>query len=547
MFIPSLVSLTLIVTRVLAQCTTPGPSQRTFYSLAAVKNSLYLAGGSTTVLDIWKLDMTQGVDTNCPAWVQVSAAVNASSVFGPFVYGAMVPDEAKNQLLIFAGDTNANTTSMPAGPISFDLTQKSFVTGSVNNPGYEARAVMSATLDTSGKIWIYGGRHPITFGSGGTLVSQSDYYNYDLTTSPLSGTADPVSSAYGNRPGRWGHTTTLVNNKLFTLGGFIQQNGTAKNIVDFASAQVFDISSKQAMAMATIGDIPPTLSGFSAVAALDGHSIIVFGGVDTSNAVHSNVYILDTCTLTWHAQPTSGQTSNRVAHSAYMFGKYMITMLGVQSVASNDNDEPTGATVIDNVAILDTSTFTWVSNFPAGYTPETVKTSPTCTFAWPSLPTVWQAQGTDPMPYDNSVISNPYTASFSVPPPLTDAQKGGVGIGVPLFVIACAAAAFYVYRRRQKQKARPTNPRWTGIISHSSASLASRQPAAGVPADYPLSTYSPSANKDLRTYTAADHDIWEQQLMQDSQHSSKNETLSRHEDIWAQMRGLHAPGDQERR
>ncbi|KAI8059091.1 hypothetical protein BC940DRAFT_351369 [Gongronella butleri] len=560
-----LFSAALVAAGVQAQCNTRGPTSRVFYSMAIMNNDLYLSGGSKSILDVWKIDLSQGLDTSCPGWqpLYVQPSSNASSLYGPFMFGVMVPYTPVNQLMILGGDYN-NTPAMSNGPVYFDLANNSFVIRPTQTNYYSKRSAMSVTMDNSGVAWIYSGRDPIDFNANPpTLnVQQADYYQFNMTTDPVAGGQDAVASPYGARPPRYAHTTTLVNNKLFTLGGYAMVN-KSNTMIDFASAQIFDIHSKQALAMATIGDIPEARAGFSAVPSQDGQSIIVFGGMYANKSGSSEVHVLDTCTLTWSSKSTSGAaTSTRLGHTAWMYGKYMVTMLGAQSNASpDDSNTPPFA---DNVAVLDTSSWTWVSSIPKGYTVVGPDTEPACAFQWPAdfAAATQQQQGTAPTSYDPTVLANPNangggssntgtTSGNNGNNQLTTPQKGGIGIGVPLFLIACGALAFYMYRRNQKKKARPANPRWTGILAHGNSSRATStnhpQPEpADMAADYPLATVAPK--KDLRTYTAADHDQWEQQLMQSSTTTGNNQNAqSRHDDIWAQMRGMQAPADEERR
>lgn len=75
------------------------------------------------------------------------------------------------------------------------------------------------------------------------------------------------------------------------------------------------------------------LRSFSAVAAPDGTSIVVFGGHNpnaTEFAPSQDVFLLDTCTLKW-SKPTVGGNlpAARAGHQAVTYGNYMLVMLGI--------------------------------------------------------------------------------------------------------------------------------------------------------------------------------------------------------------------------
>jgi hypothetical protein len=278
---------------------------------------------------------------------------------------------------------------------------------------------------------------------------------------------------------------------------------------------------------------------------------------DSLGSVTNDVLVLDTCTLTWNKQYINGHSNGRATHQAYMHGKYMITTMGIKG---HNGKNPISS---DDVAILDTESWTWVTSIPSGYSPSGVSTSPSCSFDFPTLPTEARVAGNAPKSYDISVITNPNAHHEA----LTTPEKGGIGVAVPLFVIACLVGAFFWYRRRQRNKSRQLNPRWMpGALSSNSMTAGSSQPGAGTSPknDYPLFTYNnntdgnngqnpgsgTTANQGgLRTYTATDHDQWERQLIQDNERSIANDDkpMARHEDVWSRMRGLHAPGDEEQR
>ncbi|KAI8339691.1 hypothetical protein BC941DRAFT_421186 [Chlamydoabsidia padenii] len=551
------VTLAALPAFIVAQCP-PAPDQRYYYNLANVGSKLYIFGGSMAVAeyDVWSLDLANNFNTSCPPWTQATNLItSASTNTSPYMFGVAFNPNNKESIYVQGGDVTTNSSMQQ--PVVYDATQNNYTqpTAPVGQP-MSPRSQMTATVDTiNNKVWIVGGRDPRpleSYSDGSNknyaIRAYNTIYSYQFNNNVASISIDQISinSPYGTPVGRFGHSTTLVNNKLFSLGGYIAVNSSTEMIIDFASAFVFDISSNSAISMETIGDIPSARSGFSAVASQDGHSIIVFGGIiaDALASVTNEVAVLDTCTLTWSKQYINGHSNGRAAHQAYMYGKYMVTMLGVNG---HDGQTPLPSS---DVAILDTDTWTWVTSIPGDYSPSSVSTSPSCTYSFPPLPATHQLSGDAPKLYDTSVISNPNAHHDA----LTTPEKGGIGVAVPLFVIACLVGGFFFYRRRNK--ARQLNPRWMpGALSSNTMTTS---PGAPPPRnDYPLFTYNNNTTQEgsagnqggLKTYTATDHDQWERQLIQDNERSlaSDDKPMARHEDIWSRMRGLHAPGDEEQR
>lgn len=294
--------------------------------------------------------------------------------------------------------------------------------------------------------------------------------------------------------------------------------------------------------------------------AQDGQSIIIFGGMnsDDQRTVSNDVYILDTCTLTWRKQSTNEATKPRAGHQAYMYGKYMITMLGLSSFTTS---------VFENtISILDTDSWTWVSSIESGYTPSSPNTNPSCQFNLPAMPSADQPKGDAPKSYDLTVISNP-----NQPKGLSTEQKQGIGIGIPLLFLIGIGLAIFFYIRRNRRKNRQLNPRWMpGALSNNGNNdntTATTYPPSHLrgtsntpSSEYPLSTYNNSNNNNsnisplgnqpsgLKTYTASDLDQWERQLIQDKDHPQSNDRAqARHEDIWNKLRGDLGTPDVERR
>lgn len=268
---------------------------------------------------------------------------------------------------------------------------------------------------------------------------------------------------------------------------------------------------------------------------MDGHSIVLYGGyifdgTSNFNPASSDVYVLDTCTLTWSKKKVGGSAPGTLfAHGAININDYMILLMGKTSEVDFNG----------YVYILDMKQWKWVTSLTN--TTDSIPAS-TCRFELPS------ANSTDFVPYnyDYSVLANPLTPSTKK----NENGKGfGIGFGI-LAVILIAGGAFYYVKRVRNKKSRALNPRWMRTIPTQKDNSYSND------RDYPLFVYNKELDNDninnpnplrnnaaafapngVRTYTASDHEQWEQQLNQEAE--NPDHTASRHSDIWKRMRGLN--------
>lgn len=255
---------------------------------------------------------------------------------------------------------------------------------------------------------------------------------------------------------------------------------------------------------------------------------MLYGGYsyDDDNKItfpSNDIYVLDTCTLTWTKKSVGGNAPGSLyGHGAITINNYMVLMMGMTS-QTNYNEK---------IYILDLANWKWVTSFTS--TSNTINTG-VCQFPLPSV----DATNFYPFNYDFSVLDNPLRPKSS-----SSGQSKGLGIGFGLLAILLIVAGFYLYRRRMRNKhtKRTLNPRWMrNVPTHNSKTTG----AFGDDRDYPLFVYNKELDADnpnnpnimtkqhdVRTYTASDHEQWEQQLMEEG-------TQGRHNDIWNRMRGLN--------
>jgi hypothetical protein len=245
-----------------------------------------------------------------------------------------------------------------------------------------------------------------------------------------------------------------------------------------------------------------------------------------------DVYVLDTCTLTWRKQSVGGTSPGALyGHNAVNINNYMVLLMGKSDEVKYN----------ERVYILDMSRWKWVSSFGAEETSSTIASS-SCQFQLPSI----NSTNFHPLYYDHSVLENPLdTASKK------KAKSTGFGVGFGMFALVLIAGGAWFYMRRRRNKSRSLNPRWMrNVPSHTNGS------AYGDDRDYPLFVYNKELDKDntnnpnynrqnafaphgVRTYTASDHEQWEQQLNEEAENPRNGQSMDRHSDIWKRMRGLN--------
>ncbi|KAI8059777.1 hypothetical protein BDF21DRAFT_429732 [Thamnidium elegans] len=521
----ALASITILPTLISALT----DAEKTFFSreyaaTATKKNIIQFFGGSDTKLEVVFLNATNGLDANNFSWNWWDRPLDSN--LKAFTRGVAFGGNDDN---IFVQGGEGSTALMEDLVVFYNGTwRKAPVIG--NHP---ATAFMTANLNPSDNFaYYFGGRLLRNHQLNATATSLNTFYKFDVKNGAWH-TLNPATNGI-ERPGRTAHTSTLVNNQVFIMGGVcdFEHAVGALPSADFASVLVYDISTNTAISVTTLGDIPSARHSYSTALGLDGHSIVIYGGIligSKSEAAPSDVYVLDTCSLTWRKQSTKGSAPGPLnSHNAINVNNYMVLALG----KTNDKDYNF------NIAILDMEQWRWVSAFTE--TKDTIQPG-TCKFDLPSV----DAAMFEPREYDKSVMMNPSTYHKE------KVDKKGFGIGFGLFaVVLIAVGAYFYVKRVRNKKSRTLNPRWMR------SAPAQTNSGYGNDHDYPLFVYnkeldndninnpniprsqSAFATNDVRTYTASDHEQWEQELSSDAANSN-GVTSSRNSDIWNRMRGLN--------
>ncbi|KAI7897962.1 uncharacterized protein BX663DRAFT_583041 [Cokeromyces recurvatus] len=355
---------------------------------------------------------------------------------------------------IQAGDTSS--PSLLSNLNLIDLLSHNWTSPSLQGVQPSPRARMSVSINTTTNIaYFYGGRTELT---QSPMNYFNSFYNFDIKT--LTWNWPKVFYFGGIRPARYGHSSNLISNRLFIMGGKTtifssELNAWTFSPSDFQSILVYDTTQHQAVTMATIGDVPPARYSFSTVNAPDGESIVLFGGQNATSLqdifdASNDVYILNTCTLNWSQPIIKGNPPiARAGHEAIVYkNRYMIVMMGIQNFVSG-----IGPVYIDDIAILDMKTWTWISSISED---KDFVSVPNCRF---TFPIVLSDNNTTSINNDGSSNNNMTTVSN---PHLNSSTKQlalGITFGILGFLLLTTAFVIFIMKVRKDIDPKQ-NPRW---------------------------------------------------------------------------------------
>jgi hypothetical protein len=150
---------------------------------------------------------------------------------------------------------------------------------------------------------------------------------------------------------RYGHTATVVNNKIYIFGGYDEKHNRLNEVY------VFDPET-MAWKKVTTNGTPPSERYFHSACAL-GSEIYIFGGdtqdlADKSIKIMNDLHVLDTATLKWHKVNTENAPPPRRNHSSTIVGELMFVFGGFD-----------GNNRLADIHVLDTATLRWEKFAPA--------------------------------------------------------------------------------------------------------------------------------------------------------------------------------------
>ncbi|OBZ83425.1 Kelch repeat-containing protein 2 [Choanephora cucurbitarum] len=421
------------------------------FTIVLVDHSIVVTGGNLKHLEVWSKDLSDGLDIHQVCWSQHLSY--PTDTYLPYKNGIGF-SLSNTTLAIQAGDTLA--TSALSHLSFFDLNSNRWSTPSCQGLSPSPRARMSVSLNRTEHVaYFYGGRTERT-------DQLSEYFNafYSFNLNTLTWEWPKVLYSGGYRPARYGHNSHLISERLFIVGGktaVYTDDQWVTSPGDFQSILIYDTAHQQAVNMATMGTIPPSLYSFSSVNAPDGKSIVLFGGQHTS-AVHtvdmtSAVYVLDTCSLNW-SQPIIQGTPPvaRAGHEAIVYQeRYMIVMLGIQ-----DYQNQTGPVYVNDMAILDMISWTWIDSIPPLNQIPSLQIQSNCAFVFPVVVP-------DDNDSDSSTPFDPIVVSNTDRSPTTKQLALGITFGVLGFLLLFTASVMLIMRLRRDVDAKQ-NPRWISSV-----------------------------------------------------------------------------------
>lgn len=169
---------------------------------------------------------------------------------------------------------------------------------------------------------------------------------------------------------------------------------------------------------------------------------------ETSFDATNDIYVLDTCTLNWTKPEISGiPPIARAGHEAIVYlERYMIIAMGIQNF-----DPTTGPVYVNDAAILDMRSWTWINSIPTTIKHKAVKSS--CRFTFPVV--VPDDDGGN----NTTDIFNPSIVKYTNDDSRTKKLALGLTFGCLGFLVLVTALIIFILRIRRDVDPKQ-NPRW---------------------------------------------------------------------------------------
>ncbi|KAF9934261.1 hypothetical protein FBU30_002679 [Linnemannia zychae] len=274
------------------------------------------------------------------------------------------------------------------------------------------RGLAMATDPTTGSIYIINGGL-----SNG--VKQTFTYNEALNQYKEIGQTVPMESGFA---GAW----TIARKSMLIHGG-VKANVLQAGLYEFLPSNTAPLIQP----VVSSGDIPTARQGHCMVSAYGGTKMIVFGGIGTSNAALSDIYILDSMTLKWTKGTDGGATVARAYTACAVTNDMFVAWGGCDGSLT---------TLTNNIMVIyNLKTNQWTSSFSP--LPYTGPLTPTGTVP----PTASGSGKINPTSDSNSQTSENASSGSNL-----GAIVGGVVGGL---VFIGLIVGLVIFRRRQQAKA----------------------------------------------------------------------------------------------
>ncbi|GAB5594037.1 hypothetical protein Unana1_08937 [Umbelopsis nana] len=268
----------------------------------------------------------------------------------PFMDG-MVSVNRNNTIIYYGGENATSLYTNQMYALSNILSGSPTFTQVQQTNAGPAVLYAQAVISTSGNnMLLLGGKNPVIPSNVSLGVYQYSFLTNAWSTANTTGATMPQN--------RMMFSATFVGSKLYVYGGV-----TTDNLGYFNDFWALDLSNDQyAWTNLTSAGLPIRY-GHTATALPNGQ-IVFTGGVTITQAGGalvnmSTIYVFDTVKNTWqvnNAGSTGQAPSARADHSA------ILTADGKVAVFGGDNNQPIWSRqYIDEVAVLDPSTWTWTT------------------------------------------------------------------------------------------------------------------------------------------------------------------------------------------
>ncbi|KFH69996.1 hypothetical protein MVEG_04799 [Podila verticillata NRRL 6337] len=330
-------------------------SPRWLHASAVANSTIYITGGTT--VDAGReivLAETLALDISKPWSVSNPPFVTLAPLARPLRGHSMNKMSGMPQIVVAGGESSGNDTSLSSTILIMDtsLSGGSWTAPTnITNTTFHRLYHASISTGKDGAL-LQGGYHTTSNGSiFSTLVTLNPQQNY----APMS--TAPVSLA-PHGPDLARHTMTLTTDGQAVILGGINSNGTVANLT---IAHVLDTQAARGewKVVPLNGTPPDPRMSFTAV-LVNSTTMLVYGGTPDFKSAYWVAFYLDLPSWTWSSPAVQGKSPRRWGHTATMAGNTMIVAFG--QTAHNTSET-------NNIALLDTTTNTWITEFqPRGTT-----------------------------------------------------------------------------------------------------------------------------------------------------------------------------------
>ncbi|GBB90553.1 hypothetical protein RclHR1_17540006 [Rhizophagus clarus] len=292
-------------------------SPRWGHTATLVGTKIYFIGGRTLgnvlATEFLSLDVSRSFTSLQPEWL----LLDTIGVPKTIEHTAVIGGSNNEEIIIFGGGVDDPATALTNSLYIYDTVNNVFTNPNLPN-GPSRRYDHSAVTTPTGNMLIYGGYVDQWTGSPTASMTSELWELNTINLNFWNG-----FSLINNSPGlRRSHTASIVDNKMYILGGVVGNTPLGMNVI-----YAFDLINNIWEINTATGEIPLPRREFTSVVA--NKKIIIYGGTDVTRSIlYGDVAVLDTDSWTWSKQETANPPPNRSGHTATLVGANMIVAFG---------------------------------------------------------------------------------------------------------------------------------------------------------------------------------------------------------------------------